>query len=59
MPKKDPELKLLNDLWRIIQWMSEVPENEKAESKAFKKAFSQLQKAYPAKTVVRISGFGK
>lgn len=49
----DTELKLLNDLWRIIQWMSEVPENEKAESKAFKKAFGQLQRAYPTKTAKR------
>lgn len=30
MKKPDIELKLLNDLWRIIEWMSEVPENEKA-----------------------------
>lgn len=54
MPKKEPQLKLLNDLWKIIQWMSEVPENEKAESKGFKKAFGQLEKAYLVKTATRI-----
>lgn len=53
MKRLDTELKLLNDIWRIIEWMSFVPEDEKSESKAFKKAFSQLQKAYPTKTAKR------
>ncbi len=47
--KVDYELKLLNDLWKILDYMSEVPETEKAESKAFKKVFRDLQKAYPTK----------
>lgn len=43
------ELKLLNDLWKILEYMMEVPENEKAEAKAFKKVYRNLQRAYPTK----------
>lgn len=53
MKKQNAELKLLNALRGVIQWMSEVPENEKAESKAFKKAFRQLQRVYPTKIARR------
>ena len=51
--KKDSELKLLNDLWRIIQYMMNVAEEEKAESRAFKKVFRDLQTAYPTKVALR------
>jgi hypothetical protein len=50
---KDTELKLLNDIWRIIEYMSTVPENEKEESRAFKKVYRDLQLAYPTKTPKR------
>lgn len=43
------EMKLLNDVWRIIDYMSTVPEEEKAESKAFKKVYHMIQAAYPTR----------
>lgn len=47
------ELKLLNDLWKILEYMMEVSENEKAEAKAFKKVYRDLQRAYPTKIAHR------
>jgi len=53
MAKKDPELKLLNDVWAVIEYMSTVPETEAAESKGFKKVYAMLQRAYPTRTPKR------
>lgn len=54
MKKQDGELKLLNDVWKVIEYMSTVQENEKTESKGFKKVYSMLQRAYPTKTLKRM-----
>jgi hypothetical protein len=49
MTAKYSELQFLNDIWRIIDYMCLVPENEKDESAAFKKVFRMIQTVYPTK----------